>query len=98
MYVYMYIVRFQGLLPKYVHNVFICCIYHLTLGTLKRWYCVLLAAAAVLIVIAVAFWLALIGFTATNGEFYVREGLVQCICGDISCSFVSCLMDSTTHV
>ena len=90
----------QGLLPKHVHNVFKCCIYHLTLGTLKRWYCVLLAAAAVLIVIAVVFWLALIGFTATNGEFYdiVREGLVQCICGDKHTYFLLlCFMSDGLH-
>ena len=47
-----------------------------------------------------SFWLALIGFTATNGEFYdiVREGLVQCICGDKHTHFLLlCFMSDGLH-
>ena len=57
----------------------------------------LLAAAAVLIVIAIAFWLALIGFTATNGEFYDIV-IVQCICGDEHRHFLLlCFMSDGLH-
>ena len=59
----------------------------------------LLAAAAVIIVIAVVFWLALIGVTVTNGDYI--HARVKCMCRDKHTHFLLlcfCGMDSTTHV